>query len=131
MQRYHSSWVPIGAAKGKRLDTFRPISRALHRRYRRAVSNCEPVCFRGVAGTEYFGATSKETSPAMTTERLSFDLVEFGPPGSGILRRLSASLARWRERERQRAALAQLPAYVLRDLGLPEGAVGRETHWMI
>ena len=67
-------------------------------------------------------------SPAMSTERLSFDLVEFGPTRSGILRRLLAGFARWRERERQRAALAQLPPYILRDLGLSDADVWRETH---
>lgn len=71
----------------------------------------------------------------MTAERLSFDLIDLGPPSPGIVRRLLATFARWRDEQRQRAALARLPAYLLRDMGLGEADVWRETrvpywpHW--
>lgn len=62
----------------------------------------------------------------MTTERLSFDLLDLGPRPPGILRRLRLVLARWRRRARQRAALARLSAHMLRDIGLSEADVWRE-----
>ena len=63
----------------------------------------------------------------MTAERLSLDLIDLGPPPTRIVRRLLTAFARWRDRERQRSALARLPAYLLRDMGLGEADVWRET----
>jgi uncharacterized protein YjiS (DUF1127 family) len=63
----------------------------------------------------------------MTTERLSFDLLDVGPSRPGVMSRVLAAFASWRTRARQRTALARLSAHMLRDIGLTEADVWRET----
>jgi uncharacterized protein YjiS (DUF1127 family) len=98
---------------------------------------CELARFRPVANAEYFrfapgdaprlaGAT-KRVLP-MTAERLSFDLLNTDPPTFGGIRRVLAAFTRWRAEARQRAALAQLPTWMLRDIGLSEYDIWREPH---
>jgi uncharacterized protein YjiS (DUF1127 family) len=63
----------------------------------------------------------------MTSERLSGDLFDLALPLPGIGRRFLAVLMSWRDRARQRRALAQFNPYMLRDIGLSEADVWRET----
>jgi uncharacterized protein YjiS (DUF1127 family) len=63
----------------------------------------------------------------MTTERLSFDLLDVEPRRPGVVPRVLEAFAGWRTRARQRAALARLSAHMLRDIGLSEADVWRET----
>jgi len=98
------------------------------------VTSCELECFRFAVRAQYSPSEVWKRVLPMSTERISLELVEFGTPPSGILRRLFVTLARWRERDSQRAALAQLPPYMLRDLGLTEADVWRETRlppWLL
>lgn len=47
--------------------------------------------------------------------------------GHGVVHRLMATLALWRERSRQRAELARLNEFSRQDLGITEADVWRET----
>jgi uncharacterized protein YjiS (DUF1127 family) len=56
----------------------------------------------------------------MTSERLSAEFFDLPTLPSGLARRFLAALTRWRDRERQRAALARFNARMLRDVGVTE-----------
>lgn len=63
----------------------------------------------------------------MSSERLSLDLIEFPSAPSGLLRRVLVAIACWRRDALQRDALATFDARMLRDIGLTEADVWRET----
>lgn len=63
----------------------------------------------------------------MTSERLSVELFDLQPLPSGLARRFLAVLTRCLDRERQRNALAQFDARMLRDIGITETDVWHET----
>ncbi|HKU41429.1 MAG TPA: DUF1127 domain-containing protein [Polyangiales bacterium] len=65
----------------------------------------------------------------MTSERLSLDLIELPRPSAGILRRLRDAFVHWRRTAQQREVLAGFDERMLRDVGLTEADVWRETRF--
>lgn len=63
----------------------------------------------------------------MNAENLRMEDCHPGPQLSSAVQRLAATLAQWRERARQRDELAHLDALTLRDLGLADADLWRET----
>jgi uncharacterized protein YjiS (DUF1127 family) len=63
----------------------------------------------------------------MASQRISFEYVELPQPEVTLLQRVLVHIKRWRERSAQRAALAQLDARMLQDIGITEADVWRET----
>jgi uncharacterized protein YjiS (DUF1127 family) len=63
----------------------------------------------------------------MTSERLSLELIELGPPRPSFVHRLWAAWIGWRKAVEQRDALARFDARMLRDIGITEADVWRET----
>jgi uncharacterized protein YjiS (DUF1127 family) len=62
----------------------------------------------------------------MTSERLSVEILDLPLP-LNLASRILAAIARWRDRERQRNALAHFDARMLRDLGITEADLWRES----
>jgi uncharacterized protein YjiS (DUF1127 family) len=120
-------WLRVGAAVSQQLGTDRSYKGQAQCEGRAEIADCELVRYRFAARAEYSDFAPGKREPPMTSERLSFDLLDFGPSPLGFARRFLVVFARWRQRARQRAALAQLPAYMLRDIGLTEADVWRET----
>jgi uncharacterized protein YjiS (DUF1127 family) len=63
----------------------------------------------------------------MNAENLKIEECHPGPQVSSALQRFAATLAHWRERARQRDELAHFDELTLRDLGLVEVDLWRET----
>jgi uncharacterized protein YjiS (DUF1127 family) len=63
----------------------------------------------------------------MSTERLSLEMLDLVPPDAGFGRRMLEVVKRWRVRERGREVLARMSPQQLRDIGLSEADVWRET----
>ena len=63
----------------------------------------------------------------MNTENLTLSPCGTAPQRGSTTRRIAQTLACWRQRARQRDELAQLDAANLRDLGLNDADIWRET----
>jgi uncharacterized protein YjiS (DUF1127 family) len=63
----------------------------------------------------------------MSTERLSLEMLDLVPPDAGFGRRMLEVARRWRVRAQGRAVLARMNPHQLRDIGLSEADVWRET----
>jgi len=63
----------------------------------------------------------------MTSDRISLELIEIPTLPSGLVRRFLAAVKRWRRRAHLRGALANFDSRMLRDIGVTEAEVGRET----
>lgn len=63
----------------------------------------------------------------MTSHSLSQDPLVLSPVGAGLAQRWLGALSDWRRRAGQRQALARMQAWDMRDLGLGQADVWRET----
>jgi len=63
----------------------------------------------------------------MTPDRISLELIEIPTLPSGIARRFLAAIKGWRTRAQLRSALAHFDSRMLRDIGVTEADVWRET----
>jgi len=63
----------------------------------------------------------------MTVQDIHYEVFDSPRAAEGVLRRIASAFSAWRAREEQRRALAQLSDHLLRDLGLSEADVWRET----
>ncbi len=63
----------------------------------------------------------------MTVQDIHYEVFHALRPVEGVLRRIASAFSAWRAREEQRRALTQLSDHLLRDLGLSEADVWRET----
>lgn len=63
----------------------------------------------------------------MTTERLSVEMHGVGESPAGLMRRLTTKFAHWRQRAQTRTELAHLGPLEMRDLGLSDADVWRES----
>jgi uncharacterized protein YjiS (DUF1127 family) len=64
----------------------------------------------------------------MTVQDIHYQALEAPRTAESLLRRVAAAFTSWRAREEQRRTLAQLSDHLMRDLGLSDADIWRETH---